>query len=108
MSCHHLQSEHVEVEDMHMTEVKGTNKVEEHDYPMNHWLGEERMNMMEEHYHPTNHQLEVEDMDMVDIHMVEERSSNHRPEVEGIDREDTDMGEDMMVEVRWLKKSTRA
>jgi hypothetical protein len=56
-SCHHLQSEHVEVEDMDMAEVVGTNKVEEHNHPMNHQLGEECMNKVEEHYHPTNHQL---------------------------------------------------
>jgi hypothetical protein len=39
LSYHHLQSEHVEVEDMDMTEVEGTNMVEEHDYLMNHQLG---------------------------------------------------------------------
>jgi hypothetical protein len=63
LSCHHLQSEQVEVE--------GTDMVEEHDHPTNHRLGKEGMKMVEEHYHPTNHRLEVEDMDMVGIHMVE-------------------------------------
>jgi hypothetical protein len=38
-SCHHLQSEQDEVKDMDMTEVVGTDKVEEYDYPTNH--GEE-------------------------------------------------------------------
>jgi hypothetical protein len=42
---------------MDMAEVVGTNKVEEHNHPMNHQLGEECMNKVEEHYHPTNHQL---------------------------------------------------
>jgi hypothetical protein len=103
-SCHHLQSEQIEVEGMDMTEVEGTNKVEEHDHLTNHQLGEEDMNMVKEHYHLTNHRLEVEDTDMVGIHMVEERPSNHRLEVEGIDKEDSDMGEDMMVEMEMVER----
>jgi hypothetical protein len=87
---------------MDMTEVNGTNKVEEHDHMTNHRLGEEGMNMVEGHYHLTNHRLEVENTYMVGIHMVdmvEERPSNHRPVVESINREDSDMGEDTTVEV---------
>jgi hypothetical protein len=111
-SCHHLKSEHVDVEGMDIPEVEDTNMVEEHDHPMNHRLGDEGTNMVEEHYHPTNHRLEVEDMDMVGIHMVEvrgmdmveERPLNHRSEVEGIDREDSDMGEDMIVEVEVVER----
>jgi hypothetical protein len=38
-SCHHLQSEQVEVEGMDKTEVEGMNVVEEYDHPMNHRLG---------------------------------------------------------------------
>jgi hypothetical protein len=34
LSCHHLQSEHVEVEGMVMTEVDGMNMVEEHNHPI--------------------------------------------------------------------------
>jgi hypothetical protein len=52
MSCHHLQSEHVEVEGMDMSEV-------------------EIMNMVEEQDHLTNHRLGEKDMNMVGIHMVE-------------------------------------
>jgi hypothetical protein len=78
-SCHHLQSEQDEVEGMDMTEVVGTNKVEEYDYPTNH--GEEGMN---------NRGAPIE--------------LNYRPEVEGIDREDSDMGEDMMVEVEVVER----
>jgi hypothetical protein len=111
-SCHHLQSEHVEMEGMDIPEVEGMNMVEKHNHPTNHRLGEEDMNMVKEHYHPTNHRLEVENMDMVNIHMVEvesmnmveERPSNHRPEVEGIDRQDIDMWEDMTVEVEVVKR----
>jgi hypothetical protein len=59
-SCHHIRSEHVEVEDMDM--------IEEQDHPTNHRLDEEGMNMvgsymmevdgmdtMDEHFHPMNH-----------------------------------------------------
>jgi hypothetical protein len=67
----HLQSEQVEVEGMDMMEVEGTNKVEEHDHPMNHQLGAEGMNMVEEHYHLMNHRLEEEDI--VDVR------SDHTP-----------------------------
>jgi hypothetical protein len=70
-SCHHLQSEQVEVEGMNMPEVEGMNMVKEQDHPMNHRLGEEGMDMVMEHYYPMNHRLEVTDMDMVGIHMVE-------------------------------------
>jgi hypothetical protein len=66
-SCHHLQSEQIEVEDMDMSEVEGMNMVKEQDHPTNHRLGEEDMNMVEEHYHPMNHRPEVEDMDMVEV-----------------------------------------
>jgi hypothetical protein len=52
LSYHHLQSEHVEVEDM------DTPEVEEQDHLMNHQLGEEGINMVEEHDHPMNHRLE--------------------------------------------------
>jgi hypothetical protein len=45
-SCHHLQSEQVEVEGMDMLEVDSMNMVEEQDHPMNHRLGEEDMNMV--------------------------------------------------------------
>jgi hypothetical protein len=91
-SCHHLQSEHIEVEDMDMLKVEGMNMVEKQDHPTNHQLEEEGMNMVAEHDHPMNHRLRQEDMDMVGIHMVEEEHpSNHRPEVEGMDREDSDM-----------------
>jgi hypothetical protein len=51
-SCHHLQSELVDVEDMDMLEVEGLNMVKEHD-------------------HPSNHRLRDEGLDMADIHMVE-------------------------------------
>jgi hypothetical protein len=42
---------------MDMPEVEGMNMVEEQDYPMNHWLGEEGTNMVKEHDHSMNHQL---------------------------------------------------
>jgi hypothetical protein len=51
-SCHHLQSEQVDVEDMDMLEVEGVNMVKEHD-------------------HPSSHRLRDEGLDMADIHMVE-------------------------------------
>jgi hypothetical protein len=46
LSCHHLRSEQVEVDDMDIPEVEGMNMVEEQDHPMNHRLGEEDMNMV--------------------------------------------------------------
>jgi hypothetical protein len=63
LSCHHLRSEHVEVEGMDMPKVKGMDMVEEQYHPMNHQLGEEGMNTVEvddintveEHFHPMNH-----------------------------------------------------
>jgi hypothetical protein len=64
LSCHQL-----EVEDIDMLEVEGTNMVQEHNYPMNHQLEEEGMNMLEEYYHLTIHRLEVKDMDIMGIHM---------------------------------------
>jgi hypothetical protein len=56
---------------MDMTEIEGTNMMEEHDHPMKHRLEEEDMNMVEEHYHPMKHRLQVEDIDMMGIYMVE-------------------------------------
>jgi hypothetical protein len=47
------------------------NTVEEHDHPMNHWLGEEGMDMTSIHI------VEVEGMDIVECLM------NHRLEGEG-------------------------
>jgi hypothetical protein len=38
LSCHHLQSEQVEVEGMDMSKVEGIDMVEEQDYPTNHRL----------------------------------------------------------------------
>jgi hypothetical protein len=35
-SCHHLQCEQVEVEDMDISKVESMNMVEEHDHPINH------------------------------------------------------------------------
>jgi hypothetical protein len=98
LSCHHLQSEQVEVEDMDMLKVEGVNMVKEHDHSSNHWLGKggidmvgtymvEVMYMVEECL--SNHRPEDADTDM-----VEEWSSNHRPEMEGMDREDIDMVEE--------------
>jgi hypothetical protein len=43
-SCHHLWSEHIEVEDMDMLEVEGMNMVDEHFYLMNHRPEVEGMN----------------------------------------------------------------
>jgi hypothetical protein len=53
LSCHHLQSEHVEMKSMDMLKVEGTNMVKEHGHPTNHQLGEEGMKTVEEHDHPT-------------------------------------------------------
>jgi hypothetical protein len=66
---------------MDMSEMEGTDMVEEQDHPMNHQLGEEGMNMvgsnmvdvdamdtMEEHFHLINHRPEVESMDTVEEH----------------------------------------
>jgi hypothetical protein len=38
-SCHHIQSEHVEVEVMDMLEVDGMDMVEEQNHPTNHRMG---------------------------------------------------------------------
>jgi hypothetical protein len=76
--CHHLWSEHVEIEDRDTSEVEGMNTVEEHDHPTNHRLGEEGMDTVDEHYHLMNHRSEVEDMNTMEKHY-------HRSEVEGMD-----------------------
>jgi hypothetical protein len=118
---------------MDMPEVESMNMVEEYDHPMNHWLGEERMNMVgsnivevedmdtvDEYFHPINYRPEVEGMDTVNEHfypmnhrpevegmdMVEEHfhPMNHRPEVEGIDTVDTDMGEDRAAELEVVER----
>jgi hypothetical protein len=64
--CHHLWSEHVEIEDRDTSEVEGMNTVEEQDHPTNHRLGEEGMDML------GSHVLEKEGMDTVDeyYHMM--------------------------------------
>jgi hypothetical protein len=99
LSCHHLQSEHIEVDGMNMSEMEDMNMMEEHDHPMNHRLGEEGMNMAEGGGYGGYPYGRGGGMNM-----VEERSSNHRPEVEGIDREDIDMMEDMTVEVEVIER----
>jgi hypothetical protein len=94
-SYHHLESEQIKVEGMDMSEVDGTNMVEEHGHPTNHRLGEEGMNTVDEHNHLTNHRLLEKDLNMMDIHMMEvesmymvkERPTNYRPKVKDIDRE---------------------
>jgi hypothetical protein len=90
-SCHHLQSEQTEVEDMDMSEVEGMDMSEV-----------QCINMVEEQNHPTNHCLgEVGDMDMVEeyYHLM-----NHRSYVESMDREDSCMGEDITVEVEVVER----
>jgi hypothetical protein len=107
-SCHHLRSEHVEVEGMDI------NMVKEQDHPMNHRLGEESMNMVgsnivkvdgmdivEEHFHPMNHRSEVEGMDTVGEHF---HPMNHRPEVEGMDTVDIGTGEDRAIELEVVER----
>jgi hypothetical protein len=107
LSCHHLQTEQVEMEGMDIPEVEGMNMVEEQDHLANHRLGEEGMNMvdgmdtMEGHFHPMNHRPEVEDINTVEEHF---HPMNHRSEVEGMDTVDTDMGEDRVAELEVVEK----
>jgi hypothetical protein len=114
MSCHHLWSEHVEVEGMHMPEVEGMYMVEEQDHLTNHRLGDEGMNMVdinmvkvegmdttEEHFHPMNHRLEVESMEIIEKHF---HPMNHRSDVEGMYTMDTDMGGDRAAELEVVER----
>jgi hypothetical protein len=55
---------------MNMTDVEDI-KLEEHDHPMKHRLGEKGMNIVKKYYHSTKHQLKVDDMNTVDIYMEE-------------------------------------
>jgi hypothetical protein len=106
LSCHHLWSEHVEVE--------GMDRVKKQDHPTNHRLGEEGMNIVdsnivevegmdtvEEHFHPMNNQPEVEGMDTVEDHF---HPMNYRPEVEGMNTVDTGMGEDRAAELEVVER----
>jgi hypothetical protein len=87
-SCHHFQSEQVEVKDMDIPEVDDTNMLDDHDHLINHRLEEEGINTVEKHDYPMNHRLGEESMNMMGIHMVdvegmnmvEERSTNQRSE----------------------------
>jgi hypothetical protein len=97
LSCHHLRSEQVEVE--------------EQDYLTNHQLGEEGMNMVvygmdtvEDHFHPMNHRPEVKGMDTVEEHF---HPMNHRSEVEGMDMVDTGMGEDRATELEVVEREPK-
>jgi hypothetical protein len=116
-SCHHLQSEQVEVEGVWICQR----------WRVWIWLrsmttrwttdwGEEGMNMVgsnmvevnsmytvEKHFHPMNHRMEVEVIDMVENHF---HPMNHRPEVEGMDTMDTDMGEDIAVELEVVERES--
>jgi hypothetical protein len=98
---------------MDMSEMEGTDMVEEQDHPMNHQLGEEGMNMvgsnmvdvdgmdtMEEHFHLINHRPEVESMDTVEEHF---HPMNHWPEVEGMDTVDIVWG-DRAAELEVVKR----
>jgi hypothetical protein len=111
LSCHHLRSEQVEVEDIDMPEVEGIDMVEEQDYLTNHQLGEEGMNMVvygmdtvEDHFHPMNHRPEVKGMDTVEEHF---HLMNHRSEVEGMDMVDTGIGEDRATELEVVERKPK-